>query len=282
VGFVGTVGADGTIYASWNDGSTITFTESHDGGLTFAPSRPAVEVAPPYFGGAGGIPGVSRAMGFPQIAVDGREGKPGGTLYLVWSDYHNGDIDVFSVSSTDHGRTWSKPVRVNTDAIHNGIDQFFQWLAVDPITGDVYVQFYDRRDDPGNRKTGFTLARSTDEGKTFMNYAWAESPFESQQPAFLGDYTWSYEKGCQGKKLLPAPLRDAGVVTYIQPRLIPHLMRRGVIGLVALARRIFPWRCQPQLLVPTRRFHEVSGARRRSVSKLRKLSVGLSANHDPM
>src|SRR6266702_852927 len=92
----------------------------------------------------------------------------------------------------------------------------------------------------------------------------------------------SYEKGCQGKKLLPAPLRDSGVVTYIQPHLVPHLMLRGVIGLVALARRIFPWRCQPQLLVPTRRFHEVSGARRRSVPKLRKLSVGLSANHDPM
>ena len=47
----------------------------------------------------------------------------------------------------------------------------------------------------------------------------------------------SYEKGCQVKKLLPAPLRDAGVVTYIQPHLIPHLILRGVIGLVALARR---------------------------------------------
>src|SRR3989442_5837095 len=84
------------------------------------------------------------------------------------------------------------------------------------------------------------------------------------------------------KKVSPAPLRDAGVVTYIQPHLIPHLILRGVIGLVALARRTFPRRCQPQLLVPTRRFHEVSGARRRSVPKLRKLSVGLSANHDPM
>ena len=98
-----------------------------------------------------------------------------------------------------------------------------------------------------------------------------ESPFHS-----------SYERGCQEKKLLPAPLGDAGVVTYIQPHLIPHLILRGVIGLVALARRTFPRRCQPQLLVPTRRFHEVSGARRRSVPKLRKLSVGLSANHDPM
>src|SRR5882724_11689141 len=92
----------------------------------------------------------------------------------------------------------------------------------------------------------------------------------------------SYEKGCQGKKLLPPPLRDAGVVTYIQPQLIPHLILRGVIGWVALARRIFPWRCQPRLLVPTGRFHEVGGARHRSVPKLRKLSAGLSANHDPM
>src|SRR5271167_1229544 len=67
----------------------------------------------------------------------------------------------------------------------------------------------------------------------------------------------SYEKGCQVKKVLPAPLRDAGVVTYIQPHLIPHLILRGVIGLVALARRTFAQRCQPQLLVSTRRFHDV-------------------------
>src|SRR5215472_4211653 len=191
VGFVGVVGADGTIYASWNDGATITFTTSKDGGKTFAPSRSVVDVAPPYFGGAGGIPGVARAMGFPQIGVDVREGKQSGALYLAWSDYSNGDIDVFCVSSKDHGRTWSKPVRVNSDPVHDGIDQFFQWMAVDPVTGDVYAQFYDRRDDSANRKTGFTIARSTDGGKTFANYAWEDKPFEAtRQPAFLGDYTW--------------------------------------------------------------------------------------------
>jgi hypothetical protein len=189
VGFVGVVGADGTVYAIWNDGSTITFTRSHDGGRSFEPSRVAIEVAPPYFGGAGGIPGVSRVMGFPQIGVDARSEKKGGALYLAWSDYRNGDVDVFCVSSTDHGRTWSKPVRVNSDPIHDGIDQFFQWMAVDSITGEVYVQFYDRRDDPANRKTGFTLARSNDGGKSFVNYAWSDTPFESPN-AFLGDYTW--------------------------------------------------------------------------------------------
>jgi hypothetical protein len=190
VGFVGVIGTDGTIYAIWNDGLTITFTESHDGGKTFAPSRSVIDVAPPYFGGAGGIPGVARAMGFPQIGVGKRQGKRTEPLYVTWSDYRNGDIDVFCASSNDGGRTWSKPVRVNDDPIHDGIDQFFQWMTVDSVSGDVYVQFYDRRDDPSNRKTGFTLARSTDGGKTFKNYAWAESSFESARPAFLGDYTW--------------------------------------------------------------------------------------------
>ncbi|HKD91132.1 MAG TPA: sialidase family protein [Terriglobales bacterium] len=187
VGFVGVVDGDGTIYAIWNDGLNVTITRSRDGGKSFEPSHAAIEVGPPYFGGAGGIPGVSRAMGFPQVGIDPRRGK--GALYLVWSDFRNGDVDVFCVSSTDHGRTWSEPVRVNSDPVHDGIDQFFQWMTVDPLTGNVYVQFYDRRDDPANRKTGFTLARSTDGGKTFTNYAWSETPFESPV-AFLGDYTW--------------------------------------------------------------------------------------------
>ncbi|MBZ5728705.1 MAG: glycoside hydrolase [Acidobacteriia bacterium] len=189
VGFVGVVGAGGAIYAIWNDGAHIAFTQSHDGGRSFAPSRAIVDVAAPYFGGAGGIPGVARAMGFPQIGVDARTGKPGGALYVCWSDFRNGDVDVFLSSSHDHGRTWSPARRVNDDAVHDGKDQFFQWMAVDRATGDVYVQFYDRRDDPANRKTRVTLARSTDGGATFTNYAWTDTPFEGQQ-LFLGDYTW--------------------------------------------------------------------------------------------
>jgi hypothetical protein len=184
VGFVGVSGMDGAIYAIWNDARSIVFTESHDGGKTFAASRSIVDVAPPYFGGAGGVPGVARVMGFPQIGVD-----PRGGLHVSWSDYRNGDVDVFFSSSTDRGRTWKPALRVNTDTKHNGKDQFFQWMAVDPVTGAIYVQFYDRRDDPANRKTKITLARSTDGGHTFANYAWTSTPFEGQQ-LFLGDYTW--------------------------------------------------------------------------------------------
>lgn len=211
VGFVGAVDSDGTIYAIWNDGLTITFTTSNDGGQSFTPSRVILDVAPPYFGGAASVPGVSRVMGFPQIGIDARPGRVGGRVYVAWSDFRNGDVDIFAASSADRGRTWSSPARVNSDPIHDGKDQFFQWMAVDPISGDVYVQFYDRRDDPANRKTWITLARSTDGGKTFLNYAWTDSPFESQM-AFLGDYTWltAYDTKVYGvwTEALPAPPVD--------------------------------------------------------------------------
>ncbi len=179
VGFVGVAAKDGTIYAVWNDLNSIIFTKSSDGGKTFEASHDIMPVGPVYFGG---VPGVSRVMGFPQIGV-GRE------LHIAWSDYRNGDIDIFTAASRDGGKTWGQPLRVNSDAIHNGRDQFFQWLAVDPVRGDVYVQYYDRRDDLENRKTSVTLARSTDGGKSFTNYLWSNSPFEGQN-LFLGDYTW--------------------------------------------------------------------------------------------
>ena len=149
-----------------------------------------LEVGPPYFGGTGAVPGIGRVFGFPQIAVDSRAGSThGGALYLCWSDYRNGDIDVFVASSRDAGRTWSAPVRVNADSLHDGRDQFLQWMTVDPTSGDVYVQFYDRGADPENRLTSMTLARSTDGGRTFTSYRWSDAPFEGRG-AFLGDYTW--------------------------------------------------------------------------------------------
>ncbi|MBZ5688492.1 MAG: hypothetical protein LAP86_26040, partial [Acidobacteriia bacterium] len=65
--------------------------------------------------------------------------------------------------------------------------QFFQWLAVDPVDGSVNVVFYDRRNDPKNRKQIVVLARSTDKGHTFNNYAWTDEAFEAGG-LFFGDY----------------------------------------------------------------------------------------------
>ena len=182
-GFTGAVAADGTLYAAWADGNAIAFTSSRDGGKTFAKSRSVIQTAPLYFD----VAGLDRANGFPQVAIDPRHGRKG-RLYITWSDYRSGDIAVYCATSDDGGKSWSKAVRVNSNAPHDGTDQFFQWLAVDPVTGAANVIFYDRRADPKNQKTTVTLARSTDGGHTFANYAWTRDAFIPHRDNFLGDY----------------------------------------------------------------------------------------------
>lgn len=182
-GFDGVVGPDGTLYAVWAVTDRIVFTESHDGGRTFTRTRDIVKTGPTMFA----IAGMDRANGFPQIALDPRGGARGGPIYVTWSDYRNGDLDVFLIVSRDHGRTWSPTVRVNADPVHNGADQFFQWLAVDPVSGAVNVAFYDRRQDAADKTQIVVLARSTDAGATFANYAWTKMPFDPTG-VFVGDY----------------------------------------------------------------------------------------------
>jgi BNR/Asp-box repeat len=209
-GFHGVAGPDGTLYTIWDDRDGIMMAISHDGGVTFTKERRIIAAGPGYFG----IAGVSRSNGFPQIGIDPRgaksdsRGQQGGNLYVAWSDYSNGDVDIFVSSSADYGRSWSVPVRVNNDPIHNGNDQFFQWMAVDPQNGAVNLIFYDRRTD--NVKTTVTLARSTDGGETFQNYTWDPETFVAEGD-FLGDYlaitafgnkvygAWAHQTSEEGK-----------------------------------------------------------------------------------
>lgn len=179
-GFDGAVAPDGTLHVVWSQDDSIMFTSSHDGGKTFSRARPVIHTAPIMFA----IDTLDRANGFPQIAVDPKSKR----IYVTWSDYRNGDLDVFVASSDDRGKHWTPAMRANNDAVHNGAEQFFQWLAVDPVDSSVNVVFYDRRRDPQNRKQIVVLARSTDGGHTFNNYAWTEEPFEAGG-VFFGDYS---------------------------------------------------------------------------------------------
>lgn len=200
-GFDGAVAPDGTLYAIWDDRNGIMMAESHDGGISFTKERRILPAGPAFFG----ITEVARSNGFPQIGIDPQSGR----LYVAWSDYSNGDVDVFVSYSSDHGKVWSAPVRVNNDPIHNGNDQFFQWMAVDPVSGAVNVIFYDRRGD--NKQTTVTLARSTDGGKSFDNFALDQDAFEADGD-FLGDYlalaahgnkvfaAWAHEVAAEAKE----------------------------------------------------------------------------------
>jgi hypothetical protein len=179
-GFSGVVGPDGRLYAVWADGGHIVLTTSSDGGKTFDPPRNIIEVAPIMFQ----VQAVARSNGFPVIAMNPRDQR----LFVVWSDFRNGDVDVFCSTSSDQGQTWTPAVRVNSDAVHDGADQFFAWLAVDPVQGAAYVVFYDRRGDANNAQSTIALARSTDGGKSFENYSWMDKPFDARG-VFMGDYT---------------------------------------------------------------------------------------------
>jgi hypothetical protein len=200
-GFDGVVGPDSKLYAIWSQDNAIMLTTSRDGGKTFSHARPVIHTAPIMFA----VQTLERANGFPQIAVDPKSKR----LYIAWSDYRNGDLDVFVAASDNGGKNWGPSMRVNNDPVHNGAEQFFQWLAVDPTDGSIYVIFYDRRGDPQNRKQIVVLARSTDGGRSFTNYAWNDDPFETSG-VFFGDYSGLAAQGGRvygiwTEKPVPAP-----------------------------------------------------------------------------
>jgi len=179
-GFDGAVAPDGTVYAIWSQDDVIMFTSSCNGGKSFSHARPIIHIAPSMFA----IEGLERANGFPQIGIDPKSKR----LYVSWSDYRNGDLDVFVSSSDDGGKKWSAPVRANNDPVRDGVEQFLQWMAVDPADGSINVLSYDRRGDPLGHKQIVVLARSSDNGRSFNNYAWTDTPFDARG-VFFGDYT---------------------------------------------------------------------------------------------
>jgi hypothetical protein len=184
-GAVPAVGPKGEVYIVWAGPLGLVFDKSLDGGLTFGKDKVIGDIPG---GWDFSIAGLTRANGMPVTGVDLSNGPNKGTLYVDWIDARNGDPDVFVMYSHDGGGSWSSPVRVNDDPVKNDKAQFFTWMAVDPADGSVNIVFYDRRDTDGT-KTGLTLARSVDGGRTFVNHRIDLPPFAMNQSAFFGDYS---------------------------------------------------------------------------------------------
>lgn len=182
-GAVPAIGVDGRVHVVWAGPKGLVHDSSADG-VTWGDDR----VIDPMPGGWDiPIPGITRHNGMPVTAVDTGNGPHRGTIYVNWIDARNGDPDVFVMRSADSGKTWSAPVRVHDDAAGSGAVQFFTWMAVDPSDGSVNVLFYDRRGRTGTR-SGLTLARSTDGGRTFANHAVNIPDFEVTDKITFGDY----------------------------------------------------------------------------------------------
>jgi hypothetical protein len=183
-GAVPAVGPEGEVYVAWAGDGEIIFDRSLDGGATFGPDR---VVASQPGGWDFDVPGLSRSNGLPVTMCDLSNSPHRGTLYILWSDQRNGreNTDVFLIRSTDRGDTWGTPVRVNDDQSER--HQFFPAMSIDPVNGDLYVAFYDRRR-TADSATEVYLARSADGGATFTNMLVSQTPFTPYPDNFLGDY----------------------------------------------------------------------------------------------
>ena len=102
--------------------------------------------------------------------------------------------DIILFKSTNGGRSYSKPVRVNQDPVNGDADQFQPWMAVTE-SGQINISFFDRRNDPSNYFIDTWLARSEDGGRTFTDRRASARMWDpavnaptSVSGKFIGDY----------------------------------------------------------------------------------------------
>ena len=185
-GAVPAIGPNGEIYVSWAGPNGLVFNKSTDQGNTWLNEELLVDPLPG--GWSFSVPGIFRTNGLPVTTCDISNGPNRGTIYINWSDQRNGatNTDIWLVSSTDGGQTWSSPKKVNDDDSNR--HQFFTWMTIDQTNGYLYFVFYDRRNYPSDL-TDVYMALSMDGGNSFINRKISETPFLPNSGVFFGDYT---------------------------------------------------------------------------------------------
>jgi len=154
------VARDGTVYATYliPGRNSMMVSRSSDRGTTWE----AFEASPP-------------SGWYGPVSMDwSPEGGPEGTVHLVYEDQvgtpNAADRDVFHRRSTDGGRTFTPPTRVNDDRPDQATGvpgyQITPTVRVAP-EGRVDVAWYDTRNDTGQFTTDVYYAYSEDNGQTW-------------------------------------------------------------------------------------------------------------------
>jgi len=159
------VGSNGELFIGWeNFSSGLRFSRSVDGGATFSSPSTVDAAATVYDYINGGV----TVFSYPAMDVDLSDGPYRGRIHLAYMiDAGSNGMDMRYRYSDDNGIIWSSPVRLNDDPSGVVIDQFHPWTAVSPVTGDVAVMFYDRRNDPNNLLMDVYWTCSRDGGLTW-------------------------------------------------------------------------------------------------------------------
>jgi hypothetical protein len=224
-------GPNGEVYVMWAiydffpaDETALGFALSRDGGATYEPSRRIIT----------NIRGIRssatsknmRVVAFPVMAADISNTSRRGTLYAVWTNRGapgvntGNDIDGYLIKSTDHGATWSSPVRINQDAPNLGKQHFFQWITCDPANGNLSVIYYDDRNVPATDCETF-VSNSQDGGVTWTDFrvsdvSFRPTPIPGLASGYFGDYLGIT---ALGGKVYPCwtDNRDGRAMTYVSP-----------------------------------------------------------------
>ena len=192
------VANDGTLYVAYYDSMedgpfrglfTPYVVVSKDGGRSFRGPYAVVPggmweqdffLKPTYFR--------SWASMFPFVDVSPFDSNEVYIVFGALGEKYGDNSDVFFSKSTDGGRTWSEPRRLNDDLTLN--NQFFPTLDVSP-NGTIHVIWGDMRDDPNNYRYHIYYTRSGDRGETWLENS-RVSDFPSNPgkgiPTFIGDY----------------------------------------------------------------------------------------------
>ncbi|GEM_PF-3235789 len=185
-----------------SNGENDTFDEKARQPVCDAPQFPDIEIITTnLFGSCYSIAAQPRGITTnARIALDSSAGPFAGRVYVAYTSRHDpndpvghDDTDVFLTFSDDFGRNWSTyPAAFGTPPIPgsllqepgtqvNDVDrgsQFSPALSVDPVTGDVYMAWYDTRNDEtdfvrgifGNEQAEvfFAVGRPETAGITFL------------------------------------------------------------------------------------------------------------------
>ncbi|MBA3962043.1 MAG: exo-alpha-sialidase [Chthoniobacterales bacterium] len=149
-------------------------------------------------GGFLGFGGINSAGldGQTFLAIDRSGGATNNNIYMLASVVPNGrsTTDVMFARSTDGGKTFSTPVRVNDDPVNPNKWHWFGTISVAP-NGRLDVVWYDTRNAANNTDSQLFYSWSTDAGLTWApNVAVSNSfnPFEGYpNQDKIGDYITS-------------------------------------------------------------------------------------------
>jgi hypothetical protein len=137
---------------------------SDDGGRTFG--EPVAAAATVVHGNAGDPVKMAKSLAMAGLVIDTAPASPyRGRLYLSWLSVDAGRLQVFVASSSDTGRSWSAPVRVNDDI--GAANHSNPTLGVND-EGVVVALWNDRRADSTDACFRATVSASLDGGATFL------------------------------------------------------------------------------------------------------------------